>query len=163
RAVVRFVSTALALDEPGQAKWVVKRVFFFCSIGAVVTALILALGLGGWLARHIYHDAVLATLMPIAAGWLMITALQQLLVGKLHRLGDEGEPLPKGELYALAWPALVTNIAIYLLGTSIDLWILGAFRGQPQVALYGVASRVMFLVATPYLILQGVTPPLIAE
>src|SRR5204862_6664513 len=80
RAVVRFVSTALALDEPGQAKWVVKRVFFFCSIGAVVTALILALGLGGWLARNVYHDAVLATLMPIAAGWLVITALPQLLV-----------------------------------------------------------------------------------
>jgi O-antigen/teichoic acid export membrane protein len=226
RAVVRFVSTALALDKPGQAKQVVKRVFFFCSIGAVATALILALGLGGWLARHVYHDAVLATLMPIAAGWLIITALQQLLVdtfrgfqrfdystifdqvlidilsvtifggiylvhntvnvhqvvllstgftltatviaaglllGKMRRLGDQGEPLPKGELYTMAWPALVTNVAIYLLGTSIDLWVLGAFRPQPQVALYGVASRVMFLVATPYLILQGVTPPLIAE
>ena len=226
RAVVRFVSTALALDKPGQAKAVVRRVFFFCSIGAVVTALILALGLGGWLARNVYHDAVLATLMPIAAGWLIITALQQLLVdtwrgfqrfdystlfdqvlidilsvtifgaifllhkttsvhqvvllsmtftltatviaaglllGKLRRLGDEGEPLPKGELYAMAWPLLITNIAIYLLGTSIDIWILGAFRPQSQVALYGVASRVMFLVATPYLILQGVTPPLIAE
>jgi O-antigen/teichoic acid export membrane protein len=226
RAVVRFVSTALALDKPGQAKQVVKRVFFFCSIGAVVTALVLALGLGRWIVTHIYHDEVLATLMPLAAGWLIITALQQLLVdtfrgfqrfdlstlfdqvlidilsvsifgaifllhkavdvhqvvllstvfaltttvigaglllGKLHRLGEEGEPLPKGELFAMAWPLLITNIAIYLLGTSIDVWILGAFRPQSQVALYGVASRVMFLVATPYLILQGVTPPLIAE
>ena len=63
-----------------QAKQVVKRVFFLCSIGAIVTALILALGLGRWIVTHVYHDEVLATLMPLAAGWLIITALQQLLV-----------------------------------------------------------------------------------
>jgi O-antigen/teichoic acid export membrane protein len=226
RAVVRFVSTALAVGKPGQAKSTVKRIFFYGTIGSVVAGLVLALGLGGWLARNVYHSVVLAKLMPIAAGWLIVTALGALLVdtfrgfqrfdlatfydqvlidilscsafaaiyllhrtvnvhqvvlisagfttistivagglllGKIKRLGDEGEPVPKGEIYAMAWPLLVTNVAIYLLGTGIDLWVLGAFRPQAQVALYGAASRVMFLVATPYLILQGVTPPLIAE
>src|SRR5207237_8526488 len=175
RRLVRAVARAVALGRPGAAKRVVKRFFFCCAIGAVVTALVLAIGLGGWLARHIYHDAVLATLMPIAAGWLIITAIQQLLVdtwrgfqrfdlstlfdqvlidipsvtvfggiyllhkttnvhqvvllstgftlistvlaaglllGKLRRLGDEGEALERGELYAMAWPLLITNIAI---------------------------------------------------
>src|SRR3954471_168668 len=63
------------------------------------------------------HQVVL-----LSAGFTAISTVVAagLLLGKLRRLGDEGEPLPKGELYAMAWPALVTNIAIYLLGTSID-------------------------------------------
>jgi O-antigen/teichoic acid export membrane protein len=45
----------------------------------------------------------------------------------------------------------------------VDLWILGAFRGQSEVAIYGAASRLVVFVATPFLIVQGVTPPIAAE
>jgi O-antigen/teichoic acid export membrane protein len=117
-------------------------------------------------AIYLVHGSVnVHQVVLISAGFTAISTLVAggLLLGKIKRLGDEGEPVPKGEIYAMAWPLLVTNVAIYLLGTGVDLWVLGAFRPQSQVALYGAASRVMFLVATPYLILQGVTPPLIAE
>ena len=63
----------------------------------------------------------------------------------------------------MAWPALITDVAIYLLGTGVDLLVLGAFRPLGEVAVYGAASRLMMLAVTPYRILQGVTPPIIAE
>src|SRR5581483_4666855 len=59
--------------------------------------------------------------------------------------------------------SLITNVASYFLSTGIDLLVLGAFRPQPEVALYGAATRLVVLVATPLWILRGVLPPLIAE
>jgi O-antigen/teichoic acid export membrane protein len=90
----------------------------------------------------------------VVAGGLLVRPL-----GKLHGEGRAS----RGEIFAVAWPVLITNVAIYLLNTGVDLLVLGAFRPQRTVAIYGAAARLMMLVQTPYLILQGVTPPVIAE
>jgi O-antigen/teichoic acid export membrane protein len=44
-----------------------------------------------------------------------------------------------------------------------DLWILGAFRSQEEVAIYGAAARVVLLTAMPLQIANVVVEPLIAE
>jgi O-antigen/teichoic acid export membrane protein len=99
-----------------------------------------------------------------SAGFTAIVALVAggLLARPLGRLHGEGRA-SRSEIFAVAWPVLITNVAIYLLNTGIDLLVLGAFRPQNTVAIYGAAARLMMLVQTPYLILQGVTPPVIAE
>lgn len=225
RAAVRFVSTSLALGDQGRARRVIRIVFAVGTAAAVVVGLVLVLGLGGWLSRHIFHSEVMAQVIPIAAGWLVVTALRSLvvetfrgfqqfglatvfdslltdvltavafgallflradaslrevvaisvafaavasaiagslLIRRVRALRGDGD-VARGEIFAMAWPVLFTDVSIYLLGTGVDLLILGAFRPLSEVALYGAASRLMMLVVTPYRVLQGVVPPIIAE
>jgi O-antigen/teichoic acid export membrane protein len=227
RAVVRLVSASLGTSQPGRARRAIAIVFAGGGLAAIVLGAALIFGLGDWLSTHVYHSTVVAGVIPIAAGWLVATTMQSLLVetfrgmqrfalamvfdsllvdilvasvvtalwvlherpnlqdivvlfgsttlvatvvaagimvGRVRRLeGDaEGEPQIR-EVLDIAWPLLITNIATYLIGTGVDLWVLGAFRSHQQVAVYGAASRLMFLVVTPFLIMQGVVAPMVAE
>jgi O-antigen/teichoic acid export membrane protein len=225
RVVVRLVSASLAVGRPGDARHVIRTVFVIGGVAAVVLGAALALGLGSLLATHLYHSSVMAGVMPIAAGWLVATALQSLLYetfrgmqrfglaavfdalfidiivattvttlwfvharlslnqvaalfgsataatvlvagfilwGRTRRMRGEGHADSR-EIVSIAWPLLITNVATYLLGTGVDLWVVGAFRPQEVVAVYGAASRLMFLVVTPFLVLQGVVAPLVGE
>ena len=223
-AVVRFVAAALGTDRPEDARSVVRMVFGVGTVGVVLVAVAVLAG-GGWLARNVYHSPLLAGVIPIAAGWLAVAALQSLivetwrafqrfdlatlfdqflvdvvaatvfgaffvlsarpglanvlllftvfsggvmiiggalLVPRVRRLPPGGR-VSRREIFQMAWPALITNFSIYLLSTGVDLLVLGAFQPQQQVGIYGAASRLMMLVSTPFLIMQGVTPPIIAE
>jgi O-antigen/teichoic acid export membrane protein len=226
RAAVRFVSAALGTGERGKARDVIHTVFIVGVPSAIVTGLVLILGLGNWLASHVFHSPVMEAVIPVAAGWLVVTAVRALVVETfrgfqqfglatvfdslladfltalalgallitrvrpsltqvvslsvafgtvaavmagvllLRRLrvlrGSDGR-VSKREIFSMAWPALITDVAIYVLGTGIDLLVLGAFRPLGEVAVYGAASRLMMLAVTPYRILQGVTPPIISE
>jgi O-antigen/teichoic acid export membrane protein len=81
---------------------------------------------------------------------------------EVRAVEGSGELVPR-EIFDVAWPSLVTNVAIYFLGSGIDLLVLGAFRPQADVALYGAATRLVTLVATPLWIIRGVMPPIVAE
>lgn len=225
RALVRLVSASIATGDPGKARRVIEKTFLVGGAAAVVLAVVLLLGLGSWLATNVLDSPLVAAVIPIAAGWLVATALRSLvvetfrgmqrfnlatlfdvllvdvlvasivsalwllhteptlaqivtvftvvsvvvlLVGAALLLGRVGE-LPSGgdapsrEIFAIAWPLLITNVATYLLGTGIDVLVLGAFRAQQEVAVYGAASRLMFLVVTPFLVFQGVVAPIVAE
>jgi O-antigen/teichoic acid export membrane protein len=67
------------------------------------------------------------------------------------------------EIVGSSLPLLITSLASFLVGTGVDLWVVGHFRPTPDVALYGAASRLVFFVATPLIIVSQVVPPIIAE
>ena len=222
--VVRFVAAAIGTDRPEDARSVVRTVTRAGSVGAVVVALVV-LATGGVIARNVYHSPVLASVVPLTAGWVGVGALQSLfvdtwrafqrfdlatlfdqllvdvaaatvfglffalsirpglgtvlllslgfsavvaaiagglLIPRVRRL-PRGGRAPGRELFQMAWPILITNMGIYLLSTGVDLLVLGAFRSQQHVAIYGAASRLMMLVSTPYLVLQGVLSPIVSE
>jgi O-antigen/teichoic acid export membrane protein len=122
---------------------------------ATVFGLMYALG--------VRHTDLRVVLMITVGITLLVTLLAIMpLRSRVRALGTEGE-LHRGEIYAIAWPSLVTNIASYLLSTGIDVLVLGAFRAQSEVAIYGAATRLVILVSTPLWILRGVLPPLISE
>ena len=226
RAVVRLVAASLGTGVPGRAREAIRITLGLGAAGAAVAGAALAIGLGPALARNVFDSEIVATVLPISAGWLFATALQSLLVetfrGLQHfglatifdsllvdvlaattfgalvafgtsrmslaavlwiltgitglvallaalflrpryaRLGSDGH-LERGEVAAIAWPSLITNVSIYFLGTGVDLLVLGAFRPQPDVALYGAATRLVTLVATPLWIIRGAMTPLISE
>ncbi len=227
RAAVRFVAGSLAAHQPGRARATIRSVFLYGVIASLVLALALILGLGGWLFGIIAPEgsAILAGVIPIAAGWLIVTALQSLLVetfrgfqrfdlstvldallvdvltaaifgalyvaharpsltdlvllsaaattvavliaaglmlGRVRTLSGPGE-IAQREIFSFAWPLLVTNVAILLLGNGVDLWVMGPYVAPAVIASYGAATRLLVFVATPFLIVQGVTPPIVAE
>ena len=69
----------------------------------------------------------------------------------------------RAEVMSIAWPSLFSNLAAYLVGSGVDLLVLGHFRPQQVVGLYAAASRLGMLVANPLMIVGGVLPPLVAE
>jgi len=67
------------------------------------------------------------------------------------------------EVTAVSMPLLVSNVANFAVGTGVDLWVVGHFSNTSDVALYGAASRLVFFVATPLIVVSQVVPPIIAE
>ena len=80
----------------------------------------------------------------------------------VSRLTDEGS-VGTREVVSISWPLLVTSIASFGVGTGVDLWVVGHFRPASDVALYGAAYRLVFFVATGFIIVSQVVPPIIAE
>lgn len=124
----------------------------------LVTALVLG---GVFLAsRRSSLPTVVGLSAAVTAGVLAITGL--LVLRQVRRLQGPGH-VARSDMFRVARPLLVTNLGIYLLGSGVDLWVLGAFRPDQDVALYGSAARLVVLVATPLVIFSGVIPPLVAE
>ena len=93
----------------------------------------------------------------LLAGW----ALRR-KVALLPQSHTYERPVALAELLRVAGPLLVTQLTVAALAQS-DIWILGAFRPQEELAVYGAAARVVLLVAMPLQMANVVVEPLIAE
>lgn len=103
-------------------------------------------------------------LLAVASGAtsaLLAGLLLRRRVGSLPR-DKSGVQFGGGQMMHVAWPLMVTTLAISALGQS-GLWIVGGFLGQEEVALYGAAHRLMLYVIVPMQIANMVAPPMIAE
>ncbi len=98
--------------------------------------------------------AVAATAVSIGVG---IAALRR-------RLRDypPTTSIAVGALLALGWPLWLSTLLI-LTFTQADLWVLGALRGEADVAVYGAAAQLAALMALPFVIVHAATPASIAE
>jgi O-antigen/teichoic acid export membrane protein len=109
--------------------------------------------------------ASLSLVMLIAAGTGLASALFAgwMLRRKVGSLPGGGSRLPPSvpELLRVSWPLAINGAALFAL-TQVDIWVLGAFRPGEEVAVYGTAARLVFLVAVPLLVVNAVVPPLIA-
>jgi O-antigen/teichoic acid export membrane protein len=75
----------------------------------------------------------------------------------------KGKSVLKGsEIMNIAWPLFIATFAHFLL-TQVDIWILGMFRAQEEVAIYGAAARLIAWIATPLIVTNAFLPPIIAE
>lgn len=98
----------------------------------------------------------------VLSGWLLyrkVGGLPQQSPGE----GKEANfKMAFGEVFSVSWPLLVT--AVVMFGrTNVDVWVLGAFRPQGDVALYGFANRLVAMVTMPLIMINAVVPPLVAE
>ncbi|MDQ6991283.1 MAG: oligosaccharide flippase family protein [Mariprofundaceae bacterium] len=62
----------------------------------------------------------------------------------------------------IAWPLLVTTLML-LVAKQADIWVVGYFLEESDVAIYGAALRIVTLVLITTTILYAVFPPIIAE
>lgn len=225
RTVVRLVAAARATGNTGRARRSIRLVFTIGVATSAALALLVALGLGNFVAVHIYHSQAVAGVVGIAAAWIIVNALLSLtaetfrglkrfwsatlfsglavdivlvlafgalwiagvrpslaqavgltaaatlvaliagavmLRRRVVRLSGD-EPVGAREVVGISLPLLVTSLASFCVGTGVDLWVVGHFSTKSDVALYGAASRLVFFVATPLIIISQVVPPIIAE
>jgi O-antigen/teichoic acid export membrane protein len=83
-------------------------------------------------------------------------------VSSLDTRGAEN-PISAKDTLRDAFPILIISLTSLILLSSADLWILGAFRSQEEVAVYGAAARLVALITMPLLMTNLVLPPIIAE
>jgi O-antigen/teichoic acid export membrane protein len=124
---------------------------------------VVAVAVFGWLAlqsRHIsVANAILVTVGAITVSLLVAGVLLLRRYAALHGPGD----IAFRELFDVAWPLLGFNMATFLVGTGVDLWVVGALLNPKEVALYAAASKLVFYVGTAFIIASQVVPPIIAE
>jgi O-antigen/teichoic acid export membrane protein len=132
---------------------------------ALLTASLLVL----WLVNG---QATLATvvLLGICSGAVSTVVGGWLLHSRVTRLPpqtpDEAQKAdPKKvlrEALSTSLPLLIINL-LMLVTTQGVVWMLAAFLPQGELALYGVANRLVSMVTMPMAIVTAVAPPLIAE
>lgn len=108
------------------------------------------------------RTVMLASVGSGAASALLAVLLLQRRVASLDARGAEN-PISAKDTLRDAFPTLLISLTSLVLLTSSDLWILGAFRSQDEVAIYGAAARLVALIGMPLLITNLVLPPIIAE
>jgi O-antigen/teichoic acid export membrane protein len=105
---------------------------------------------------------MLASIGSGAASALLGVLLLLKRVSSLDQQGAEN-PISAKDTLRDAFPILFISLTSFILLSSADLWILGAFRSQEEVAIYGAAARLVAFIAMPLLITNLVLPPIIAE
>lgn len=103
---------------------------------------------------------VLLILLSLTAVTSLIGMIR--LLSKLPRLRGRGV-IGVGEMMRVSLPLLVVGLSSFFVGTGVDLWVVARFQPLDQVALYGAAAKLMFVVSTPLIIVSQVVPPIIAQ
>lgn len=104
------------------------------------------------------------TSIVLTGGFATLTSLAAAAVLMRRELGVLGPTMtvPLGHLARVGAPLLVTSLTVFIFSQA-DLWVVGAFRPASDVAMYGAATRLVQLVATPLMIVNAVLPPVISD
>lgn len=142
----------------------IRLATIFNNFGGPVSGAFLVIALA--LVYFSERQAPLTTIVLLAAGSSCASALLAglLLRRKVGSLPTHGAKSRAsiGGIWRVSWPLWITSIVLFAF-TQADLWMVGAFLPQDEVALYGAAARMVLLVAMPIVIVDAVAQPLIAE
>ena len=137
----------------------IRLASLFSGLSTAVLAMLMFAGL--WLVQG-HADLNQVILLMVIAGLSSVT-LSTLLLGKrLTALPKLETSISLQEVFPIAWPLWLTNLTLFVLSQA-DLWLLGIFRAQDEVAIYGAAARLVAFVAMPLLVVNAVVQPIIAE
>lgn len=142
---------------------------FGISSEGLISGLFLLLGLGIllWMKDVTLNTVILLIVISglcsiFLAGWALYRKMKHLPRPRIE--GNEPmNRLASGEVMRLALPMLFISMASLALTTQADVWILGMFRPQEDLAIYGAAARLTMLIGIPLMIVNSVVPPIIAE
>lgn len=115
---------------------------------------VLALANGSPTLNDVFNIMACAALFNLALAWRRIAARHG-----VHVLASSGQ---SRELLRVGMPLMVTSVALVFISQA-DLWVVGMFGTEKELALYGSAMRMGQLVYIPLLICNAFLLPFIAE
>ena len=238
KTVLRFVAENMTLGQPGRTRRAIYTALGLGALGALCISLAYLFVVGDLVSRYLFQSSALVAIIGLTAGWMAISAMQEIMAetfrgfhdirmatlfgglatgGKsaglimrimllaclallglmsgwdtdlrtvmlasigsgaassllaaifLHKrissLGTQGmeNPISAGDELRDAFPILIISLTSFILLSAADIWILGIFRSDAEVAVYGAAARLVALIAMPLLLTNLVLPPIIAE
>jgi O-antigen/teichoic acid export membrane protein len=237
KTVLRFVAESMTLGQPGRARRAIYTALGLGVLGALCISLAYLFIVGDLVSKYLFHSPALVAVIGLTAGWMAISALQEILaeafrgfhdirmatlfgglatggksaglimrvmllaclvviwatsgqtdlrtvmlvsvgsgaassllaalflrkrISSLDARGIEN-PVSAKETLRDAFPILLISLTSFILLSAADLWILGYFGSKDDVAVYGVASRLVAFISMPLLLTNLVLPPIIAE
>ncbi|MFQ5643115.1 MAG: lipopolysaccharide biosynthesis protein [Thiogranum sp.] len=115
-----------------------------------------------WLLESRGHSSLGEVLwVTVAASAASILAAGLILAPRVRAL-RVADPAPEEEPLRIAWPLIASSLLFVILQRA-DVWVMGMFRPDDEVAIYGAAARLILLINMPMTILGAVLPPIIAE
>jgi|GEM_PF-619691 len=116
-----------------------------------------------WLLESQGHSDLQQVLwVTVIASAITILLAGLILLPRVRALRADGEDDTPVEPLRIAWPLIFSSLLFVLLQRA-DVWLMGMFRPDDEVALYGAAARLILLINMPMTILGAVIPPIIAE
>jgi O-antigen/teichoic acid export membrane protein len=112
---------------------------------------------------HTDLRTVMLTSVGAGAASSLLAAL--FLHKRISSLGTQGmeNAISAGDELRDAFPILIISLTSFILLSAADIWILNYFGSKDEVAIYGVAARLVTFIAMPLLLTNLVLPPIIAE
>jgi len=98
----------------------------------------------------------------VLGGWLVYRKIAKLRMQPSDKSQKTDSEEVLKEVFSIAWPLLIASIAMFVIRNA-DIWVLGIFRGEADVAVYGAAVRLGSMVTMPLIVSYAVLPPLIAQ
>lgn len=151
----------LALQEfSGGALRGLHRVGLAALLGGGLARVLIAVAFAGLLFSAGPRDFLSVLSVPVVATWLGAAAA---LVVVFRAVSGARTTRPALAVLASAALPLMATGLVRMVAHRTDLWAVGVFFSDEQVALYGVAKRLIVLVSLPLLILNLTMPPVIAD
>lgn len=151
QVIVRLVAESMQRGEPARAGRSILLVFGYGVLGSVVVASAMYLGVGDWLAEHVFHSKQLREVTGLIAIWIILSALQSLLAETFRGFHD----IKSAALYGGVASNVVTA------GLILAVWIFQNQTTLEEVIYYTIAGVItsnfiaFILVNKKYLNLRG--------
>lgn len=100
-------------------------------------------------------------MLNVVAFGVSVVMAGAVLMRKIRPLRGEGA-LAVREIMAISWPLFLASITNIIL-LRADLWILGMYASEQEVAVYGAAARIITVVTIPLTMASAILAPMIAE
>jgi O-antigen/teichoic acid export membrane protein len=128
--------------------------------GAITGVLAAAAFFVTWL---VWRTATLEVVIAVTIASLLVSVLvgARAVRREVRSLG-RAEPVAVHEVTEIAWPLLVTNLMAFGL-MQADVWMLGIYGTESELAIYGMTARLVRLVVIPLMIVNLLVPPFVAE
>jgi O-antigen/teichoic acid export membrane protein len=132
--------------------------------GGLISGLLTVLGL---VALHVSAGSVSlgAAVFVATTATAISTGISALaLYFKTRTFGAQPpqEPVTRAEVLSASSPVLVNNVMTFVL-LNVDVWVLGAYVPEREVAVYAAAAKMVTLISLSFVIANQVLPPVVGE
>lgn len=129
--------------------------------GGVLSSLMFLLFIAAFYSLHIAVDLNKVLLAFVVAYTLVLLFGTVFLGRRMDERGGAQATTTVQEVLTVAVPLMLPNIVTILF--QLDTWILGVYRPEAEVAVYGAAAKVAFVISAPLMVVNFAVVPFISE
>jgi O-antigen/teichoic acid export membrane protein len=88
KTVLRFVAENMTLGQPGRAQRAIYTALGLGALGALCISLAYLLIVGDLVSRYLFHSSALVAIIGLTAGWMAISAMQEIIAETFRGFHD---------------------------------------------------------------------------
>lgn len=151
--LLRFISETIGREQPNRARVVIQKGMLLALLGSAVIGVGFYVGLGPWLAEHLFHSIVLGAAVGFIAIWVVLLAFQVLFAAIFRAFQDIRSAVLFGGLITATGTTTLVALYWFISGGRLTLnqvlsWALAAGAINIVLAIW-VLNRKLCTLASP--------------